>query len=246
MDACFFDDGDEGEGCGRDAGGGRMASCVKIARSPPTIPEGTRWRRAPCRRRDGTSIERARARVAVGVFLGSDEPTHRVMLATSLLRTLAATTTPTATGTRDVSTEKRLAESLTRALEDVVAMDARASSVDANALDSLVRAAEEFTTQSVTHKFRAHRRFAVVGETCAALETLQTSKFEMKSFAERTMTRIVTHPLFERAIVDARGDPESALPSTVEEMSSAVKSVVEVATTRRWSPRGRTLERERA
>ena len=41
-------------------------------------------------------------------------------------------------------------------------MDARASSVDANALDSLVRAAEEFTTQSVTHKFRAHRRFAVV------------------------------------------------------------------------------------
>ena len=82
----------------------------------------------------------------------------------------------------------------------------------------------------MTHKFRAHRRFAVVGETCAALETLQTSKFEMKSFAERTMTRIVTHPLFERAIVDARGDPESALPSTVEEMSSAVKSVVEVAT----------------
>ena len=68
----------------------------------------------------------------------------------------------------------------------------------------------------------------------------------MKSFAERTMTRIVTHPLFERAIVDARGDPESALPSTVEEMSSALKSVVEVGRTRRWARGGRTLERERA
>ena len=232
MDACFFDDGDEAskdvvETRAVDA----LASCVKIA---PLAADDSR-RDALARRAmppTGWNVDRegARARVAVGVFLGSDEPTHRVMLATSLLRTLAATTTPTATGTRDVSTEKRLAESLTRALEDVVAMDARASSVDANALDSLVRAAEEFTTQSVTHKFRAHRRFAVVGETCAALETLQTSKFEMKSFAERTMTRIVTHPLFERAIVDARGDPESALPSTVEEMSSAVKSVVEVAT----------------
>ena len=239
MDACFFDDGDESL---KDAVETRavdaLASCVKIA---PLAADDSRRDALATRAMPptGWNVDRegARARVAVDVFLGSDEPTHRVMLATSLLRTLAATTTPTATGTRDVSTEKRLAESLTRALEDVVAMDARTSSVDANALDSLVRAAEEFTTQSVTHKFRAHRRFAVVGETCAALETLQTSKFEMKSFAERTMTRIVTHPLFERAIVDARGDPESALPSTVEEMSSAVKSVVEVATDASMEPR---------
>ena len=68
MDACFFDDGDEAskdvvEMRAVDA----LASCVKIARSPPTIPEGTRWRGAPCRRRDGTSIERARARASPSV-----------------------------------------------------------------------------------------------------------------------------------------------------------------------------------
>lgn len=235
MDECFFADGaldDVFETHATDA----LASCVKIA---PLDADDAR-REALARRAmppTGWVIDQdgARARIAIDVYLASDDATHRVMLTTSLLRTLAETTPPTATKTRDVAAEKHLAESLTRAL-DHLSMT-RASDVDASALDALVRAAEEFTTQSVTHKFRAHRRFAVVGKTCAALETLQTSKFEMKSFAERAMTRIVSHPLFERAIVDARGDPESTLPSTIGEMAPTVKSVVEVVADASAEPR---------
>jgi len=235
MDECFFADGaldDVFETHATDA----LASCMKIA---PLDADDAR-REALARRAmppTGWIIDRdgARARIAIDLFLASDDATHRVMITTSLLRTLASTTPPTATKTRDVATEKHLAESLTRALDHL--STTRASDVDASTLDALVRAAEEFTTQSVTHKFRAHRRFAVVGKTCAALEKLQTSNFEMKSFAERAMTRIVSHPLFERAIVDAHGDPESTLPSTIGEMATTVKSVVEVVVDASAEPR---------
>ena len=68
MDACFFDDGDEAskdvvEMRAVDA----LASCVKIAPLAADDSRRAAWRGAPCRRRDGTSIERARARASPSV-----------------------------------------------------------------------------------------------------------------------------------------------------------------------------------
>ena len=175
-------------------------------------------------------IDSIRVQIAVRVFVSSDVLDEKLMLMTALLQTLSVLTPPNKTIKRDASTEQYVAESLTRALDEIQRQSL--SSVSAPVLNKLVLACEAFVSQSIAHRFRSHRRFVVIGRIGAVLNAYQSidkgAYLGMQTLAEHIVSKIVAHPLFTRVLTAESSDDDATLPSNVRDMPITVKSIVEV------------------
>ena len=232
IDACF-EGGDVISSSISDHVVGTLVSCLRIAPfsadssqyerfvEHATPPEG--WTRE-------SDIEIIRARIAVRVFVESDSLDEKLRLVTSLLQSLAALTPPNKTIKRDASAEKYLAESLTRALDEIQRRPL--SSTSAPILNRLVNACEAFISQSIAHRFRSHRRFGVIGRIGAVLNELQSIRTQahlgMRTLAEGVVSQIVAHPLFTHVLTAESSDDGATLPANVRDMPIIVKSIIEV------------------
>ena len=232
IDACF-EGGDVISSSISDHVVGTLVSCLQIAPfsadssqyerfvEHATPPEG--WTRE-------SDIEIIRARIAVRVFVESDSLDEKLRLVTSLLQSLAALTPPNKTIKRDASAEKYLAESLTRALDEIQRRPL--SSTSAPILNRLVNACEAFISQSIAHRFRSHRRFGVIGRIGAVLNELQSIRTQahlgMRTLAEGVVSQIVAHPLFTHVLTAESSDDGATLPANVRDMPIIVKSIIEV------------------
>ena len=172
-----------------------------------------------------------RARLAVELFVASEEVEEQIMLLISVLRTLAALTQSNdsvSLVSRDPSSEKYLAESLTRVLDQLSERNSDSFiTISAHVMRALVEAAKAFVKRSIAHKFRAHRRLAVIGRLCSILSIIQTDQCEFQTLAENVLEHIAAHPLFARSLTDRAAFGDSALPQNINDMPTMVKSIVE-------------------
>ena len=232
IDACF-EDGDVISSSISNHAVGTLVSCLQIAPfsadsseyerfvERATPPQG--WTRE-------SDIEIIRAQIAVRVFVESDALDEKLRLVTCLLQSLAALTPTNKMIKRDASAEKYLAESLTRALDEIQRRPL--SSPSAPVLNRLVNACEAFILQSIAHRFRSHRRFGVIGRIGAVLNELQSIRTQthlgMQTLAEGVVSQIVAHPLFTRVLTTGSSDDDATLPANVRDMPITVKSIIEV------------------
>lgn len=171
-----------------------------------------------------------RARVSMGLFAKSESITEQIMFLTSTLQTLALftqTTNMNASMSRDVSSEKFLAECLASVLDGLFERDVTTVPMNKRLIGELIKASQAFMKQSIAHKFRAHRRLAIMGQLCTVLLGFQTTEFEMQAAAESILSQIISHPMFERTLTAVIGGGDSELPVNLREMSVTMKSIVE-------------------
>ena len=171
------------------------------------------------------------AQMATELYAESESIEEQLMLMTSVLASLAVLTPPGKSKAiaRGAALEKILAETLSRVLDALDGRDMSDAQFNVSVVSNVVKATKAFIKQSAAHRFRAHRRWAIIRKISAALARAQSRQFEMKALAEFATACVVSHPLFARVLADLESDVDSQLPTNIKDTPSTVKSIVEVA-----------------
>ena len=171
------------------------------------------------------------AQMATELYVESESIEEQLMLMTSVLASLAVLTPPGKSKAiaRGAALEKFLAETLSRVLDALDGRDMSDAHFNVSVVSNVVKATKAFIKQSTAHRYRAHRRWAIIRKISATLARAQSRQFEMKALAEFATACVVSHPLFARVLADPEGDINSQLPKNIRDTPSTVKSIVEIA-----------------